>query len=72
MGEATTGELNFNWGPGFEFIIVIMLYCICTFRRETAWVLKQRDLGLIPICELSIFVTLDKLMNISKPHFPHP
>jgi len=32
---------NFTWGPGLEFIIVIMLYCICTFVRERAWVLKQ-------------------------------
>ena len=41
MGEPTPGKRNFTWGPGFEFIIVIMLYCICTFMRERAWVLKQ-------------------------------
>lgn len=32
---------NLTWGPGFEFIVIIMLYCICAFIRERAWVLKQ-------------------------------
>ena len=38
MGEPTARKLNSSWGPGFEFTIVIMLYCICTFMRERAWV----------------------------------
>lgn len=61
MGETTTGEVYFNFGPRFEFTIVILLYCICTLIGEEAWVLEQTDLGLIPTCVLRIFVTSDKI-----------
>jgi len=69
MGEPIPGKLHLGARVGIHYCNYVILYLYICEGESMGF---ETDLGLIPICALAIFVTLCKLMNVSKAHFSHP